>query len=465
MPPAEPQKKKNKPSKLPFLWLTANAAAIALVIVLLKLVPQRPPVADVATLVDQLDVQWTLPAPRLENGSRLWTDEGPLTLQQGLVKIRYDTGVTLLLEGPASFSIQPAGVFLEYGRLYISVSPAGKGFRVETPRSQFLDYGTEFGILAQKDGPAEVHVIQGSVELFTGSKGRFISRQRIGEQTAVRYNPSTDQIQSIPIQKETFVRSIHSGSRMVWRGQMVLNLADIVGGGNGFEGGCLNCGLDAATGKKQTRLSSCYPFEGPAGFRKVPDHPFIDGVFIPASDGTKIPIASEETITASFPNAAPRLWGYIFNGAFHQGTPYDRSPLKLGGLIYGTPDNPAITIHSNQGITFDLAEIRKALPGLSIAAFRAAAGISQTVTEALENKPSAEPFGADRSKADFWVLLDGQTVYHRQLSSREEPQELNIPIPDSFRFLTLAVTESDDGISYDWALFARPELLLQPASE
>ncbi len=468
MPTAEFKQKKNKPSKLSFVWLAANAAAVILVIVLLKLLPQ-PPVLDVATLVDQLGTQWAQPAPARENGSRLWTDEGPLTLQQGLVKIRYDTGVNLLIEGPACFTIQPAGVFLEYGRLYAAVSPAGKGFRVETPRSQFLDYGTEFGILTQKDGAAELHVIQGMVELYTGSRGRFLSRQMVSEQKAVRYNPQTDQIQNIPVQKEAFVRSIHSASKMVWRGKMSLSLADIVGGGNGFEGGLPNAGFDAATGKKQTRLSSCYPFEGPAGFRKVLDHPFIDGVFIPAAAGKKTPIASEETITASFPGAAERLWGYIFNGAFHQGTPYDRTPLKLGGRIYGTPEYPALTIHSNQGITFDLAEIRKALPGLSIAAFRATVGISQTVTEALENKTaetdSPEQFDADHSEADFWILLDGQTVYHRRLSSREDAEDLNIPIPESFRFLTLAVTESDDGISYDWALFGRPELTLEPAEK
>lgn len=463
-PNPDAKKKKANPSKLPFLWLTLNAAAMILVLVLLKLVPQKPPIADVATLVDQLDTQWAQTGPNRQNGSRLWTDEGPLTLQQGMVKIRYDTGVNLLVEGPACFSIQPAGVFLEYGRLYTFVSPAGKGFRVETPRSQFLDYGTEFGILAQKDGDAEVHVIQGTVELFTGSKGRFISRQRIEEHNAVRYNSQTNQIHSIPLQKEAFVRSIHSASHMVWRGRMSLSLADIVGGGNGFEGGLLNAGFDTTTGKKQTRLSSCYPFESPAGFRKVSDHPFIDGVFIPAAAGRKTPVASEETVTVSFPGAAERLWGYIFNGAFHQGTPYDRTPLQLNGLTYGRPELPAITIHSNQGITFDLAEIRKALPGLSIADFRTTAGISQTVTEALKTPataPADEPFLADHSEADFWVLLDGQTVYHHRLSSRDPAEKLTIPIPDTSRFLTLAVTESEDGISYDWALLGQPELTLK----
>lgn len=469
--PVQPKlekKKKTTSGKLPFLWLTLNAAAIVLVIVLLKLFSQRPLVADVATLVDQLDTQWAQAGPNRENGSRLWTDEGPLVLQQGMVKIRYDTGVNLLIEGPACFAVQQAGVFLEYGRLYTSVSPAGKGFRVETPRSQFLDYGTEFGILAQKDGDAEVHVMEGRVELFTGTRGHFISRRQISEQSAVRYNPQTDRIQVIPIQKEAFVRSIHSASHMVWRGRMSLSLADIVGGGSGFEGGVLNAGFNAVTGKKQTRLSSCYPFEGPAGFRKVSEHPFIDGVFIPAAGGQKTRIASDETVAASFPGAAQRLWGYILNGAFHQGTPYDRTPLKLDGQVYGTPELPAITIHSNQGITFDLAEIRKALPGLSLEAFRTAVGLSQTVTEALQNRTTTEAadhFTADHAEADFWVLLDGQTVSHRHLSSRDPAEHLTIPIPEASRFLTLAVTESEDGISYDWALFGQPELTLKPERE
>jgi hypothetical protein len=457
-----PEKKKTKTSKFPLFWLAANAAAIVLLILFAKVLPHRPAAADVATLVDQLNAQWSRPAHPPENGSRLWTDEEPLALKEGIVKIRYDTGVEVVIEGPACFAVHSSGMFVEYGRLYSCVSKTGLGFKVETPYSQFLDHGTEFGVLARKDGFSELHVLEGTVELFTGSRGQFKSRQIVPEKKAIQYQAGTGQVVSIAVQDESFVRSIHSESRMVWRGRMSLSLADIVGGGSGFEGGLLNGGIETTTGKPQNQLLNCYPFEGSAGYQKV-DHPFIDGVFIPGAGGGKTPITSEGQAVV-FPHASGRLWGYIFNGAFHQGTLNDRTPLQLGAVVYGTAEQPAITIHSNQGITFDLSEIRKSLPGLSIAAFHSLAGISQTVQDALKNRPAlpgtAGGFQADRSKVEFWVFLDGKQAFHKELSSRDEPVELTIPIAESVRFLTLAVTESDDDISYDWALFGRPELIL-----
>lgn len=467
-----PPKKKHKVSKFSIVWLAINAAAVLFIVLFLKLSPPKPPAVDVATLVDQMNVQWVRPDKNRENGSRLWTDEGPQDLKQGIVKIRYDNGVDVVIEGPALFEINKSAIFLEYGRLYSCVSESGLGFRVETPNSQFLDHGTEFGVLSQDDGSSELHVIKGQVELFTGSRGKFKSCQMISEKKAIRYDSITGQVNNIPIQKEAFARSIHSESKMVWRGGMQLKLADIVGGGNGFEGGILNTGIEASTGKTLTDLVDCYPFEGAAGCHAVPGNPYIDGVFIPGAGEGKTAITSDGSSAVTFPHASGRLWGYIFNGAFHQGTPEARSALQLDGVIYGTPEHPAITMHSNQGITFDLSEIRKSLPGVSITAFRSLAGISETVQEVLEKNPDRSPemlpeikngFNADRSKVEFWIFLDGKQAFHREISSMDKAVDLNIPIDTHVRFLTLAVTESDDDVSYDWAMFGRPELILDAA--
>lgn len=469
-----PQKNKYKVSKFSILGIAINAAAILFIVLFLKFAPQRYHALEVATLVDQLNVKWAHPNKIRERGSRLWTDEGPLDLKQGMVKIRYDDGVDVVIEGPALFEINQSQIYLEYGRLYGCVSESGLGFRVETPTSQFLDHGTEFGVLANIDGSSELHVMEGKVELFTGSRGQFKSCQIVPEKKAIKYNANVDQVNKIPIQKEVFARSFNSESKMVWRGKMHLNLADIIGGGNGFGSGVTNTGVEATTGKMLTRLLNYDPFIGSSGYKAVHSSPYIDGVFIPGAGDDTTSITSEGSHTATFPHASGALWGYIFNGAFHQGTQTARSPLQLGGVVFGTPDHPAITIHSNQGVTFDLSEIRKSLPGLSITAFRSLAGISQTVQDVLEKKEDGSSdilpdpqkgFNADRSNVEFWVFLDEKQVFHQKISSADKVAELEMPIASNIRFLTLAVTESDDGVSYDWALFGRPELTLELARQ
>ncbi len=469
-----PQKNKYKVSKFSIFGIAMNVAAILFVVLFLKFAPQRFHAFEVATLVDQLNVKWAHPDKIRGKGSRLWTDEGLLDLKQGMVKIRYDDGVDVVIEGPALFEINQSQVYLEYGRLYGCVSKSGLGFRVETPTSQFLDHGTEFGVLANIDGSSELHVMEGKVELFTGSRGQFKSCQMVPEKKAIKYNATIDQVNKIPIQKEVFARSFNSESKMVWRGKMHLNLADIIGGGNGFGDGAIDAGIDATTGKTLDRLLNYNPFEGSAGYKAVSSSPYIDGVFIPGAGDGPIPITSEGSYTAIFPHTSGALWGYIFNGAFHQGTPATQTPLELAGVVFGTPDNPAITIHSNQGVTFDLSEIRKSLPALSITGFRSLAGISQTVQDVLEKKEggatdilpeSQKGFNADRSNVEFWVFLDGKQAFCQKISSADEAAELEIPIADNVRFLTLAVTESDDSVSYDWALFGRPELILELARQ
>jgi len=60
------------------------------------------------------------------------------------------------------------------------------------------------------------------------------------------------------------------------------------------------------------------------------------------------------------------------------------------------------------------------------------------------------------------VFLDGRKVYELEMANTDEPVQVEIPVRDQDRFLTLAVTETDDGWAYDWALLGRPELIIEP---
>ena len=214
-----PPREKHKMSKCGIVAFIAGAAAALFLIIFVKFAPVRPGSVDVATLVDQINVQWAHSSNKLENGDRLWTGDGVRNLQKGIVKIQYDDGVDVLVEGPALFEVERHGLYMEYGRLYSHVSETGIGFTVKSPSSLFIDQGTEFGIQADVNGSSELHVIKGKVQVFAGGKDQSKSDQMVTQGNAVRYDANRGSVESIPVQKEVFARTINSKLGVVWRGQ------------------------------------------------------------------------------------------------------------------------------------------------------------------------------------------------------------------------------------------------------
>jgi hypothetical protein len=160
-----PEEKMTKFQKITF----AACAAMLLFLVYLRYAPPMPYSMEVATLVDQMDVQWGVSGVRFEDGRRLSANDHTFDLKKGFLSIAYDQGVEVVVEGPAMFTIERSGVFLDYGRIYSRVSETGTGFTVNTPTSRFVDMGTEFGVQANIDGSCELHVTRGRVQLFAGA--------------------------------------------------------------------------------------------------------------------------------------------------------------------------------------------------------------------------------------------------------------------------------------------------------
>jgi hypothetical protein len=423
---------------------------------------------EVATLTDSINAKW-LSDVSMKPQSRISAYTKPMQLVQGMAKITTDDGVDIVIEAPTEFQfVSYSEIALSYGKLFARVSEQGHGFCVATPNAKVVDLGTEFAVLCHIDGNTEVHMYKGKANLFAGQKNENKISELLTAGAAKIVDRTDSIIRNIALAETLVVRTIDSKTQMVWKGQN-LNLADVVGGGNGFGSGMPNAGVNVLNGQIADRLLTVDTVAGQEGYRVVPENKYIDGVFIPGVNGSGCKIASPG-LTAVFPKTSGALWGYIFNGAMHKGMTTPEHALQLKNVTLGTPAAPAVCIHSNQGITFDLDEIRKDLQGLRITGFRAQTGISQTVQAALEKEGNRsfdqfpdikQVFDAKQSKAEFWVFLDGQAVYHKELSSRDEPDDLTIPIGPAGRFLTLAVTESDDTQAYDWAVFARPELTLE----
>jgi len=164
-------------------WLEFSPAVIAaLVLITLGFAmakrwgePSPVPIADrrvtndtesFATLQSTAGTIWRGSESPTALGSRLMP--GTLQLLAGVAEIQFDSGARILLEGPATLTLQTAmRGFLETGQLVARVPPQATGFTIETPRAKIIDLGTEFGVRVQPDGDLEVHVFEGTVDLAT----------------------------------------------------------------------------------------------------------------------------------------------------------------------------------------------------------------------------------------------------------------------------------------------------------
>ncbi len=109
-----------------------------------------PPMA-VATLRSVVDAVWQegyAPAGETLTPRRL-------RLRQGLAEIQFACRATAILKAPADLElVGAAAAFLHSGQMVVRVphDRSAANFRVETPTSQLIDKGTEFGVEIDEGG-------------------------------------------------------------------------------------------------------------------------------------------------------------------------------------------------------------------------------------------------------------------------------------------------------------------------
>lgn len=213
-----------------------------------------------------------------------------------------------------------------------------------------------------------------------------------------------------------------------------IDLADVVGGGNGYGSGKKGSGIDARNGQIQvpplTNLDNVEP-----GHFAACDLPLVDGVFIPAASQTKI---SSTGLTATvLPQHGENAWDTIRNGPVTS-----QFSTQWGDVDYATTGHSLLGLHANAGITFDLEAIRNTHALAAPLRFSTVVGYGGRTVE-----PSAE----------FWVLLDGELKSTGKLG-RNDTVSIALEIPDSSRFLTFISTDGGDGYSHDQISFGDPRL-------
>lgn len=416
-----------------------------LILASVTLFRQRTQGPAIGRLAGAYEAQWRGARPRPDEAVHV----GAYDLREGVAKMDLDQGTSLLLEAPCQIELMSVGeVTLRSGRLVATVPPQARGFRVRTRAALITDLGTEFGVVARPDGSAEAHVLKGRIRVAIDPNRSDRSMSLIvdeGQAGAVDAAGRTIR-GGLVAREDLFVLQLPPSSRPSGRSGR-LNLADIVGGGNGRGAGRLNRGIDLGTGQAFKGPATAIRRSQRSEFRPAPQLHGIDGVFVPNGAAGPVVISSTGLTFAE----CPRTMGTYYGGPANSGTFFDipsqqTHAARLDGVSFGTSARPALTLHPNAGITFDLDRIRRDNPNIRIDRFTAVCGIPRDLPQT--------PF----SPADVWVLLDGVVALHLQYPvERSAIQTVDVPIPARTRFLTLVATCSGRA-DYSWILFGDPYL-------
>ncbi len=168
---------------------------------------------DVARLLHAVDAEWggdeaTAPIvnSRLRQGQLL-------ELKSGLAEIRFDSGVSVVLEGPAELILDDENACsLRLGRLVGRVPDEAVGFTVDTPSATVVDLGTEFGVAVTDSGDAETWVFHGAVELIARQDDQSLGeRLRLNKDQGGRVEAGTRALARTEGPARPFIQKLPGG--------------------------------------------------------------------------------------------------------------------------------------------------------------------------------------------------------------------------------------------------------------
>ena len=443
--------KNNAKKHNPFtrLLLTTLSIAALLILVINAFLGQNVAVAKVS---DTISTKWNNTS--VSNGDTIYNSKKEYELLSGLIKLRY-SNATVLVEGPCKFRcLTDHSITMNYGSVYVKMDNGANGFIVNTPVSQIVDLGTEFGVQAYKDRSTEVHVIKGKTSV-TAKKNRY-NTDTLTAGNAKSVDNNGKSIHDIEFEEYKFIRAFDSGTNIVYRGRDYLDLADITAGGNGTGIAKKNIWINPTKGY----VDASYSYSDKLmPFKELDSNDFIDGLFIPDKDQSEV-ITSTNIEFNECPDTSGNFYTNIgINPALDYLYIKDtrNGEIILENTVFGTDENPCILLHANIGITYDLQKINQQFPYQSVKNFKSRIGIA----DMNENSPC---------NADFWVLVDGEVRYSlKNVSEKGKLHDLNISLSVSDRFLTLITTDGGDedikqaykrSITCDWCVFTNPILEL-----
>jgi len=247
-----------------------------------------------------------------------------------------------------------------------------------------------------------------------------------------------------------------------------LDLADVVGGGNGFGTGLIGGDTFGARGSINPITGAANDPTRPADkrdrsqrfdfqhytcsntFIPVPTMAYVDGVFVPDGGQGRQIISSSGLVFVGCPDTDGQVKWNITNGWRYRDMRQDKRNTEH--LAHAT----GISMHANSGITFDLQAVYQAMPGVKAGAFSSRVGVPVT-------------YSPEISEVDVWVLVDGDVRFVERDVRFQHMVDVRVNLQAADRFLTLVVTDSQTlgqasfPSNMDWCFWEDPALELVSA--
>lgn len=214
-----------------------------------------------------------------------------------------------------------------------------------------------------------------------------------------------------------------------------LDLADIVGGGDGRGSGVKGRGIHIRTGNYVTEKLGYHRDILTNRLQKLelPGDPkdvlrLVKYVFVP--DGRNPVPVDYKKEASDIPATSGHTWDAVRNGPLNA-----QRSTTLNGTDFATDGHSILGMHANGGITFDLVKIRQ---GNGLGALRLTGVVGFGTAD-----------NAKASRADFTVCIDTEVKLQKLKLRKDETLTLDLPVPANAKTLTLIATDGGDGISSD----------------
>ncbi|MEM6504881.1 MAG: FecR domain-containing protein [Planctomycetota bacterium] len=408
-----------------------------------------------ATLLHSVDARWRdgrMASLSVPQGLRA----GRHDLLEGLVELGLSKGVRVVLEAPATFELTEQNrVVLSNGRLVASVPPSGHGFTVVTPAAQIIDYGTEFGVESAGGSETRVQVFDGEVGIAARrSDAEFGEQVLLREREAAVVELARGDVERVDFDGTAFER------RVVRR----LDVVDIVAGGDGRglregNGIDLSSGEYFSTQEMARRDYDQWSLMVGQQTHAVASSELVDSVFVLDRLKASARITSRGDRFGGFPvmtSGKQPNDGFGFIQATAAGVVAKPDAMADFSGAFASARRPelegrSLLIHGGSGVTLDLAAIRRQQTTGRQHRFAAHALSIESLNRAQE---SVEDLLA---VADIWVIIDGEPRFHRDgISTKDGVIDIDVPLNQEDRFLSLVVSHGGDGIGQDWVLIGQP---------
>ncbi|BCX47753.1 hypothetical protein HAHE_16610 [Haloferula helveola] len=149
--------------------MLAAAAVIALVAAILGLVAISQPGPDSAKVTVAADTLWSVDSVAREEDRKESdvTEGSTVRVMSGIARLELESGATLAIQGPAEVRFpklnQPD---LVHGMLWFDSGTSDDSFELKTPELIVRDIGTRFGVRVPEQGAAEIHLIEGELQVL-----------------------------------------------------------------------------------------------------------------------------------------------------------------------------------------------------------------------------------------------------------------------------------------------------------